>query len=113
MFKKRARSQNLRKRDSPETPLSGNATPDGDGDHPTNKLEEHDDKPTSETLQQLLLMRKLNKQGAGIDLIKLNKGEEKKRNKKGVTSQGGKEDDQAVETYGLKQSKAGAEDNEE
>lgn len=113
MFKKRARSQNLRKRDSPETTLSDNGTPDGDGDHPTSNLEEHDDKPTSETLQQLLLMRKLSKQGAGIDLIKLNKGEEKKRNKKGVTSQGGKEDDQAVETYGLKQSKAGAEDNEE
>ncbi len=51
----------------------------------------------SETLQELLLLRKYGKQQAGIDLLKLNQGEQKKKPKKK------KDDEEADETeaYGL------------
>lgn len=51
----------------------------------------------SETLQELLLLRKYGKQQAGIDLLKLNQGEQKKKAKKK------KDDGEADETagYGL------------
>lgn len=65
---------------------------------------------TSETLQEILLLRKLAKQNqsAGIDLLKLNKGEEKKKKKKIKVKDGESgEGLQEEEEYGLKKSRAG------
>jgi len=68
----------------------------------------------SGTLQEILLLRKLAKQqqNAGIDLIRLNKGEEKKKKKKSGKRKEGEDGDgqaeEAEEEYGLKQSRAGA-----
>jgi hypothetical protein len=70
----------------------------------------------SGTLQEILLLRKLTAQSktSGIDLVRLNKGEEKKRRKKPKRKDGDPEDpaedeagEEGGETYGLKQSRAG------
>jgi hypothetical protein len=68
----------------------------------------------SGTLQEILLLRRLTAQSktSGIDLVRLNKGEEKKRKKKPKRKDGDPEDpeqadEEGGETYGLKQSRAG------
>jgi hypothetical protein len=71
----------------------------------------------SGTLQEILLLRRLAKQQtqSGIDVTRLNKGEERKKKKKKETRKDGDEDgnDEAeeetgeVEEYGLKKSRAG------
>lgn len=69
----------------------------------------------SETLREILLLRKYSKQQAqsGIDLLKLNKGEEKKQKKKKKVDAAQPEEE--AEDFGLKQSgkKAAPDDDEE
>lgn len=87
MFKKRTRNPNSRSKD--ESPFSPADTP-------------QEDEPETTNLQELLLLRKLAKQNsnAGIDLLKLNQGEEKKKKKRKADAKGKTEQ----EEYGLKQS---------
>lgn len=70
--------------------------------------------PHRQSIEDLILLRKLRKAKQGIDLEKLNRGEEKRRKKKVVTDGNGEGDEfeGAADKYGLQRQKGG-EDHDE
>ncbi|KAJ9106102.1 hypothetical protein QFC21_001244 [Naganishia friedmannii] len=104
MFKKRTRTANPREKVDLTTPPA-----EGEG-----SADQVDEQPT-ETLREILLLRKYSKQQAqsGIDVLKLNKGEEKKQKKKKKAE--GEPVEEEEEEYGLQEAgkKAAADEEDE
>jgi hypothetical protein len=117
MFKKRARNPNIRTRSETEdNPAAEEPAQSGEDDDSTwvdfiscsrNCCQFWHPVHDSAKLQELLLVRKLAKQNAGIDLLRLNKGEEKKKKRPAKEKGEGGEEGDPEEAYGLKQSKSG------
>ncbi|AFR93368.1 hypothetical protein J008_01241 [Cryptococcus neoformans] len=95
MFKKRSRPTSVRDKSRiEEAEGSGNEEKVASGSG-TPIVEEEEDDDTGRTVEELLMLKKLKKAQSrqGIDLEKLNRGEEKKRK--------GKKKEDAAEKYGL------------
>ncbi|KAH8083499.1 hepatocellular carcinoma-associated antigen 59-domain-containing protein [Filobasidium floriforme] len=135
MFKKRTRTANPRVKEDYSTPPPPRPTSsstaiaaiEGESgltaaDTENRPVEDEEDEAPTGTLQEILLLRRLTQsksRTSGIDLVRLNKGEEKKKRRKKPSGQRKDGDDQGGEeegeegegnggeTYGLKQSRAG------
>ncbi|ORY24970.1 hepatocellular carcinoma-associated antigen 59-domain-containing protein [Naematelia encephala] len=92
MFKKRSRPQSVREKPSVESESTSTPEPtttdsiSGPSNPPPVRLEEDD---TTQNIEELILLRKLRKSKQGIDLERLNRGEERKSKKSDASEQYG------------------------